>query len=209
MFCLESLLLSGGVSPLTIMASTKSKLSGSAASRTARLLASARRLERTERRIYRALCSCETKLSCLMSERNSVIELIGKLQEDHRKIMKDIAVKRAECGAMEYVPEGMFASPAMNSLESIMPTFKEVVEAESSTSQSPIQASLHGLDIFCYETIWSGSPFRDETRSALPGTTDAPVWENLDWLTKDFPELTANAQDTSGGLDTFATQRLS
>jgi len=85
------------------MASKSSKFSSKSASVTARLLASARRLERTERRIYRALCSSETKLACLISETDSTRELIGKLLEDHRRIMSDIALRREECGAPAYV----------------------------------------------------------------------------------------------------------
>jgi hypothetical protein len=162
------------------------------------MLASARRLERTERRIYRALCSCETRLACAISEMSIQQELIGKLREDHRRVMSDIAVRRASVGAMEYVPVGMFPDP-VTSLPQTLETVQEEDGTVSASSATPIPVSMPGLDIFCYETIWNSSPLRDETRSSFCGSGDAPVWENLDWLLKDFPEPIVSVPSTSGG----------
>jgi len=198
----------GGVLLAITMASKSSKFSSKTASVTARLLASARRLERTERRIYRALCSSETKLACLISETDSTRELIGKLLEDHRRIMSDIAQRRDECGAPAYVPAGMYLNQETSLPESTIPDL-EIVEEQGSPSLKKLTPEpMHGLDIFCYETIWKGSPFRDETRSALPGCTDSPVLENLDWLIDDFPEHFASAPDTSGGAATSTSEKL-
>jgi hypothetical protein len=169
--------------------------------KSARTLASARRLERTERRIYKALCSCEAKLACLKSETNSVIEVIGKLQEDHRRIMSDIAARRDECGAAAYVPEGMYLSPE-TSWPSSSPAPLLEDSLVSRISETKILECTPGLDIFCYETIWNSPPHPGATKCSLSGSMEGQEWENLDWLTKDFPELTASALDTSGGPDT-------
>lgn len=179
-----------------------SKFSNVCASKTARMLASARRLERTERRIYRALCSSETKLACALSEIATQQELIGKLREDHRRVMNDIAARRASVGAMAYVPVGMFPDPVMN-LPSTLDPVLNVDGTVSASSATPIPESMPGLDIFCYETIWNSSPLRDETRSSFCGSGDRPVWENLEWLTNDFPEPIVSVPDISGGLGIF------
>jgi len=167
----------------------------------ARTLASARRLERTERRIYKALCASESKLACLKSETNSVTELIGKLQEDHRRIMSDIAARRVECGAAAYVPEGMYLSHETSWLSSSeVPLLEDSLV--SRISETKTLECTPGLDIFCYETIWNSPPHPGATKCSLSGSMEGQEWENLDWLLKDFPEPIASAQGISGGPDT-------
>jgi len=165
------------------------------------MASSARRLERTARRIYKDISSLTSSNDLLLSRLSSQQGRITKLHEELRRVTDSIALRMEMSSNMEYALANPPSEAETNLLSpSRMRVWEDPILSPPGSPKT--QVSITSPDMFCYETTLDVlEPLIDLT-SPQNGYGEPLELENQELLMNDFLERLLRSPEPSGGRDT-------
>lgn len=163
--------------------------------RSARILSSVRRLERTARRISKDIASALGSIDLCRSKICSHEGRIGRLHEEAQQIQNDIAARMATLKKLESVPEGtVIGENQETSSQSSGTTPSESELLLSNPLERRTLECMPGLATPSCATPSHLPNLNLDLPSMSDGFMDSQEWGSLEWLTTSSPTPSSRIQ---------------